>query len=168
MTQYKDFFLSFGKLIHGSGDHLSQFTVFHRAICAPATYNVFLVEIGNILQYVPIGLPPKMIHTCVYSNPSQPRVKGGTVIQFAQRFENLYKHFLRNIPGILAVVSEAISQFIDAVTASINYFVKSIKLAALEAFHQNGTVYKWYTIKVCYFQLVFLPPYNMKSIIAIS
>jgi hypothetical protein len=139
MTQHKDFPLSFGKLIYGSGDHPSQFAILYGAICASATYNIFLIKIGNIL-YMLIWSPPKMVHTSVYSNSSQPRVKGGTVIQFAQRLENLYEHFLGNIPGVLAVVSKAISQLVDAAATFINYFVKGVKFAALEAFHQNGTV----------------------------
>jgi hypothetical protein len=100
-----------------------------------ATYNIFLIKIGKILKYMLIWSPPKMVHTRVYGDPSQPRVKGGTVIQFTQRLENLYEHFLRNIPGILAVVSEAISQLVDTVATFINYFVESVKFAALEAFH---------------------------------
>lgn len=157
MTEYKHPSLSFGKLIYGSRDHFPQLIGLYRSIrdSIVAACNTFVIQIGEIVQRLFIGSLPKIIHTSVYSDPPQPSIKGGTVPQLVQRSEDLDEHLLGDVIGVLAVVSEAVSQIVDVPVASINYFVESAGVAALETFHQRDTLDMRYTVKAYRCQSIF-------------
>jgi len=158
MAEYKHPLLSFGELVYSSGDHSPQLAGLYRSIreAIIATCNIFVVEVEKIVQRLFIGLLSKIIHASVYSDPSQPSIKGGAVLQLAQRPEDLHEHLLGDVMGILAVVSEAISQIVDMPVASINYFIESAGIAALKAFHQHGTLHMRYTTNMHRSQLISL------------